>query len=265
MDVTKDYAGGYDPAAFSALYEAEERHFWFRARNALIEVLAKSALSRVEAPCILEIGCGTGNVLRTLNRVRKNGLVVGLDFHTEGLLLAKRRCSVPLVQASAQQAPFAIGFDLLGMFDVLEHIADDTAALKVARDLLRPGGTLLITVPAHMKLWSYADDFARHCRRYEIAELGDRLAVAGLELEFISPFMSILYPALRLWRRLNGSGSGTNVQQFNRDLTVIPILNELVAWALTLEARWVGARRRLRYGASLVAVAVRPKTSRVLD
>jgi hypothetical protein len=75
--------------------------------------------------------------------------------------------------------------------------------------------------------------------------------------------MMSLYPALRLWRSLNGGSSGTNVQQFNRDLTIIPVLNELAAWALGLEARWVGARRRLRFGASLVAVAVKPKQLRM--
>jgi SAM-dependent methyltransferase len=256
-------SGGYDPHAFATLFEAEDKHFWFRARNAVIEGLATSSLAGLEAPSILEIGCGNGNVLRVLNRICTRGLVVGLDFHAEGLSFAKRRCSVPLVQANANQSPFSVGFDLVGMFDVLEHIADDVAALEAARDQLRPGGTLLVTVPAHMNLWSYADDFAQHCRRFEVLELSEKLTTAGFEVDFISPFMMSLYPALRLWRSLNGGSSGTNVQQFNRDLTIIPVLNELAAWALGLEARWVGARRRLRFGASLVAVAVKPKQLRM--
>jgi SAM-dependent methyltransferase len=253
-------SGGYDPSAFAALFDVEDRHFWFRARNALIEEIAANTLAKVPVPSILEIGCGTGSVLRSLGRVGAKGRVVGLDFHADGLAYARRRCAVPLVQADINQSPFSVRFDLVGMFDVLEHIPDDLAALKCANSLVKPRGTLLITVPAHKTLWSYADDFAMHCRRYESSELSEKLVSAGFEIGFVSPFMALLYPALRLWRYINGSGSGTSNQQFRRDLTIVPVLNELAALVMSVEARWVATRRHLPFGASLVAVAVKPET-----
>jgi len=190
----------------------------------------------------------------------RHRIAPGLDFHADGLAYARRRCAVPLVQADINQAPFSVRFDLVGMFDVLEHIPDDLAALKCANSLVKPRGTLLITVPAHKTLWSYADDFAMHCRRYESSELSEKLVSAGFEIGFVSPFMALLYPALRLWRYINGSGSGTSNQQFRRDLTIVPVLNELAALVMSVEARWVATRRHLPFGASLVAVAVKPET-----
>jgi SAM-dependent methyltransferase len=256
-----DCAGGYDGSAFPKLFAVEDKHFWFRTRNVLIAGLAKQATQGIPNPSILEIGCGTGNVLAALNRARGNGRLIGLDFKAEGLAYARRRCSLPLVQADAGTPPFSIQFDLVGMFDVLEHIANDQKALESVWRLLRPGGKLLITVPAHMKLWSYADIVAQHCRRYGVAELSERLASAGFEVEFVSPFMMILYPAVRLWRLLNRGAAKTDAQRFDRDLTIIPIINEVAAWGMGAEARWIAAGHRLPFGASLVAVGVKPRTA----
>jgi SAM-dependent methyltransferase len=155
------------------------------------------------------------------------------------------------VQADASRPPFSIPFDLAGMFDVLEHIPNDREAMESARRLLRPGGKLLITVPAHMKLWSYSDDAAQHCRRYEIAELTEKLESAGLDVEFVSPSMTFLYPVLGLWRLLNRGAAQSDAQRFQRDLTIVPIFNEAAAWAMTTESRWVAAGHRLPFGASL--------------
>jgi SAM-dependent methyltransferase len=252
-------AGGYNETAFQKLFAVEEKHFWFRARNTLIAALASRAIQGIKSPSILEIGCGTGNVLGALNRARAGGVLIGLDFKAEGLTLARKRSSLPLVQADANFPPFSIQFDLIGMFDVLEHIPDDSAALRSALKLIRPGGKLLLTVPAHMKLWSYADVAARHCRRYETSELRDGLVSAGFEVEFIGPFMMLLYPVLRLWRTLNRGNGETEFARFERDLTVVPILNQLAAWGMTAEARWVAGGHRLPFGSSLVAIAVKPQ------
>jgi SAM-dependent methyltransferase len=253
----EERAGGYDEASFAKLFAVEDRHFWFRARNVLIEGIAARALSAIEAPAILEIGCGNGNVLGALARACENGRVIGLDFKAQALAHARRRSSLMLVQADATRTPFSIPFDLVGMFDVLEHIQDDSATLRSAHGLLRPGGKLLITVPALMDLWSYADLAAKHCRRYELAELTGKLKSTGFEVEFVSPFMTILYPAMRLWRFLNRGGSETDTERFERDLQIVPIVNDAAAWLMSSEARWVAAGHRLPFGASLVALAVK--------
>ena len=247
--------GGFDESTFSRLFEVEDRHFWFQARNVLITGIAKRILKHIQSPSILEIGCGNGNVLCALSRGFPVNRVIGLDFKTEALTFARRRCQLTLVQADAYRPPFSIQFDLVGMFDVLEHIADDTAALQNVHSLLPPTGKLLLTVPAHMSLWSYADVVAKHCRRYEQSELVDKISKAGFRVEFISPYMTILYPAMRLWRSVNANSAGNNTERFERDLRIVPGLNGIASWLMNQEARWIIAGHRLPFGASLVVVA----------
>src|SRR5260370_11422292 len=88
------------------------------------------------------------------------------------------------------------------MFDVLEHLEDDLGALRAWRLLMADRGRLILTVPAGRALWSYFDEASRHVRRYEIEELRDKLTAAGFEVEFLSPYIGILYPTLWLGRRV---------------------------------------------------------------
>jgi hypothetical protein len=108
-----------------------------------------------------------------------------------------------------------------------------------------------------MSLWSYADDAARHCRRYETSQLEDGLVSAGFKVEFVGPFMMSLYPVLRLWRTMRGGGGETVLARFEGDLTIVPILNQLAAWGMGAEARWVAGGHRLPFGTSLVAIAAK--------
>src|SRR6185437_2707886 len=122
--------GGYDPAHFAPLAAVEDRHFWFRARNRILSMLATQAV--VELPNgyrVLEVGCGDGNVLRFLEQAWPNGLGVGMDYFGEGLAYARARCACPLVQGDLALPPFGKQFHLIGMFDVLEHMPDDLQVL----------------------------------------------------------------------------------------------------------------------------------------
>ena len=166
-------AGGYDPTFYETLYAAEDRHFWFRSRNRVIAALAAQAVAGLRLGYrVLELGCGDGNVIRFLQESCPDGLVVGMDLFGEGLQYAQRRGARLLVQADVAMAPFAEGFNVIGMFDVLEHIADDHVVLRQVFDLLSDGGTLLLTVPANQELWSYFDEASHHCRRYELGTAG---------------------------------------------------------------------------------------------
>src|SRR5438552_1184329 len=111
--------GGYDPVFFDQLAAVEDRHFWFRARNDLIARLA----SRLTAPLpagylALEVGCGTGNVLRYLAKACDGGTVVGMDLFPEGLRHARRRTTAALVQGDLRRHPFQKPAALIGIFDV---------------------------------------------------------------------------------------------------------------------------------------------------
>jgi SAM-dependent methyltransferase len=104
-------------------------------------------------------------------------------LYFEGLVNARSRGVKMLVRADMARFPFGSGFSLAGMFDVLEHIPDDRGALRSIYNALSPGGRLLLSVPAHQSLWSYFDEVANHCRRYELEGLRSRCLDAGFDVD----------------------------------------------------------------------------------
>jgi SAM-dependent methyltransferase len=253
-------SGGYDPAHFANLFAVEDRHFWFRSRNEVISRLVKRAVAELRPGYrVLEVGCGDGNVLRFLERACPNGTVVGMDYFAEGLRYARRRSGCPLVQGDMARPPFRQTFQLIGMFDVLEHLADDRRVLCDLRQMLDTGGRLLLTVPAHQSLWSDFDEASGHCRRYARSELARKLTEAGYRVDFITEYMTGIYPLVWLSRRLRGAGnrSGEVADAVKRELRVVPGLNHLLYLLLAGEARWIGGFRPLPMGTSLVVVASR--------
>lgn len=251
--------GGYDPSSFESLFAAEDRHFWFRARNQVISVLASQVVAQLSPGYrVLEMGCGDGNVLRFLERACPAGTVVGMDLYREGLRYARSRTSCPLVQGDVRQSPFGKTFQVIGIFDVLEHIPDDNALLGDLWGSLENGGTLLLTVPAYASLWSYVDELSGHCRRYEPGELRSKLEAAGFAIEYLTPYMASTLPLMWLSRRSKaGTAAGTAdaLELARQELRVVPVLNEILAWVLSWEARWMAKRRQLPFGSSLLAVA----------
>ncbi|MGH9204419.1 MAG: methyltransferase domain-containing protein, partial [Vicinamibacterales bacterium] len=240
--------GGFDAQFVPQLLAVEDRHFWFRARNAAIATLARQATIGLDPGyLVLDVGCGTGNTLKTLQSACRSGRALGLDSLLDGLPHARSRSGRPVVQADILQLPFGAAprFHLIGLFDVLEHIQDDSLALARLRELLVPGGALLVTVPAHPKLWSYFDEAARHCRRYSIDSLSARLTESGYRAEYVTPFMSSLYPVLWVTRKLGGL-SRRGCTATLPDLRVVPIVNSLLFRLLSRDARLIGARRKVR-------------------
>ena len=102
---------------------------------------------------VLEVGCGTGNVLQVLKDSCHDGTVIGMDLFMEGLHYARQRSTAPVVQGNIHQPPFNTPFEIIGLFDVLEHLDNDRQVLQDLYRSLAPGGTLLLTVPAHRTLW----------------------------------------------------------------------------------------------------------------
>jgi SAM-dependent methyltransferase len=258
-DVKKATPGGFDPGHYAPLFDAEDRHFWFRARNLVLETIVRSEIAGLSPGYrVLEVGCGTGYVLRMLDRICSEGLVLGMDLFIEGLRISQRRSAVRLVQGRVEQPPFRLRFDIIGLFDTLEHVEDDLTVLRHLRNMLAERGKLLITVPAYQALWSDFDVESHHCRRYEPASLERKLVAAGFVVEYLTPFMATLYPVARAGRfvadtfRKRRSGSQSAVRE---QLEVRPGVNELMAFLLAQEAKLVARRRRLPIGTSLLALA----------
>lgn len=254
----------YDPAFFQHLFAVEDKHFWFRSRNRTIAALVKRLTSHLGMNYrLLEIGCGTGNVLRVLKQVCPNGSVVGMDLYAEGLTYAQQRTSASLVQGDMHQPPFTDQFEVIGLFDVLEHLPNDGKVLSDLKRMLRKDGVLLLTVPAHQGLWSYFDEASHHCRRYQPDELRHKLVAAGYDVEYISQYMMSIFPLVWMGRQLSGlrnrasKGMGvTSVEELAiQELRLVPVINEALGQLLRLEERWLSRSHTLPLGTSLVAVA----------
>ena len=255
-------AVGFEPNLFENLYDVEDQFFWSVTRKRMIATLAAQITDHLpNGHHVLEVGCGTGNVLRALKGACPNGVVIGMDLFLEGLRYARRRTSCPLVQADIGNLPFRSGFDLVGVFDVLEHIADDVQALLDLRDLLSASGRLILTVPAHQRLWSYYDEAMHHCRRYEATDLRNKLESTGYSVEYLTYFMLGTLPLVWLGRRLvpllrRRPAPGTDrAQELTKgELRVAPGANALLKLLLAPEVHLVAHRHTIPTGSSLLAI-----------
>jgi SAM-dependent methyltransferase len=178
---------------YDRMAEFSDRHWWYRARR---EVLADLIARRIRPPAaarILEIGCGTGPNLDMLGRF---GSVDAIEIDPAAREIASKRLGRPVFDAPL---PGLTGiedgaYDLVAILDVLEHVeADRDALLSIARKL-KPGGRILIAVPAHPWMWSAHDVVNHHKRRYTKATLRAVIAAAGLKLGWMGYFNSILFP-----------------------------------------------------------------------
>jgi SAM-dependent methyltransferase len=260
--IEPDSLGGFDASLHDDLARVEDRHFWFRARNVLIYKLVKKLSSGLKPGyLVLEVGCGTGNVLNVLRKACANGLVVGMERYFEGFPYAKRRSAGPLVQGDARNLPFGKQFDLIGMFDVLEHIPEERETLLYLREMLLPGGKLILTVPAHKFLWSHFDEAARHCRRYSPSQLRQSLVETGFAIDFLSQFMACIFPLVWIFRKVGGlrrpGGPEEAKKQALQEFRVVPGINGLLASLINLEVHWLVRGHRLPFGTSVIVVARR--------
>jgi len=251
----------YDPLFFEPLFQAEERHFWFVSRNRIVaDTLQALDRNFKDGYQVLELGCGNGNTLRVTEAACLRGKVIGSDLFHSGLVLARKRVNCPLVQADVQNLPFAGGFDLVSFYDVLEHIQDDRKMLEQVREILAPGGYVVITVPADPGLWSYFDEASHHQRRYTLETLSRLLEEGGYEIIRLTAFMSLTYPLVWMRRKLTriNPSARADIDADSlacQELQVNGVLNWLLTQLLTLERGWLQRGNTFKKGSSLLAVA----------
>lgn len=256
-------SGGYDPFFFDRLAQVEDKQFWFRARNRLLFELTRRISSTLRPGYLmLEVGCGSGNVLQMLRKACPAGVVVGLELWFDGLRHAQKRSAGFLVQEDVRDSPFGKPFDLIGLFDVLEHVPEDLKTLESLCKALAPGGRLLLTVPAHQFLWSYFDEAAHHCRRHSEEDVRQKLTDAGFQVEFLSEFRASIFPLVWIFRKMRGTGKPSESDRARSlasyEFRLIPVVNGILTSLLTMEARWLGRGHYMPIGTSIVAVSRRP-------
>lgn len=243
---------GFDPDNFERFAAIEPTHFWFLARNKILRSLMLH--HSPGAQNILEIGCGTGFVLASTCRTFPAAQLSGSDIYTEGLCFAKQRVpSAIFFQMDARYIPFRNEFDLIGAFDVLEHIDDDQAALNEIYQACLADGVLILTVPQHHWLWSKTDDYAHHKRRYSRAEVKEKVSQAGFRVEYASSFVSLLLPFMLLSRLAQRSSQADD--KMDSGFKIGWLANKLLGAVMKLECWLIANGVSLPVGGSLVLVA----------
>lgn len=233
---------------------AEADHWWFAARRRIVlGLIARTLNGSREKVRLLDIGCGAGGMLNHLTRW---GTAVGVDASPEAVEIARRKTDAEVVQGALPRGvPFGDeAFDVITVLDVVEHVEDDEAALDRIAHMLKPGGFVVLTVPAYRFLWSHHDVVNEHKRRYTRPELLAKLEAAGLRVRLLSYYNTLLFPPIavvRLLRRLRRREARADEGR------VPPLLNALLRTVFAWEAHLL-RRTTLPFGISLIAVAERP-------
>lgn len=250
-----DTISGFDPRSFHALSEVEASHFWFVARILLINRLAAKYFP--QARDYLEVGCGNGAVIASMARSRPWRRIVGTELHPTGLSYARGNLprSVELVQMDARRIPADRAFDLIGAFDVIEHIAEDELVLAAMHRATRRGGGAIVTVPQHPWLWSAADDVAYHQRRYGLGEMERKMVAAGYEILFSSSYTALLFPLMVISRLKSRLIPAKDQADINREFEIAPALNAAMTWLLRAEIALTLRGLRWPVGGSRILVA----------
>jgi len=233
---------------YQQMAELDDRHWWYRARRRILAELIRREAKLPPDARILEIGCGTGHNLSMLGGF---GHVDGLELDDEAAALSEKRLGRKVMRSPLPALDEVPGnYDLIGAFDVIEHIDDDTAALAAIATKLRPGGKFIMTVPAHPWMWTAHDVANHHKRRYSKRALRKLVEGSPMRLDKIGYFNSLLFPlavAERAASKLRGKDSG--------DVSLPPAPLNRSLEAVFAAERYLLGRLPLPPGLSLFAVA----------
>lgn len=247
-----------EPEAYEELYRLEGDHWWYQGMRHITERLLGDVLSGQEGLRILDAGCGVGGNMAALSRY---GQVYGFDYSPLALGYAKDSQAGRLALATVEALPFPDDtFDLVTSFDVIYcyEVKDDRKAISEFGRVTRPGGSVLVRVPALPALRGPHDAFVHGARRYTAPELHRKFEQAGLSPVRVTYANSVLMPAIFVTRKLQSLAVRLGAKPAS-DVNPTPAaLNRVLTWVLDLEACWIGRKRNLPFGVSLFILARKP-------
>jgi SAM-dependent methyltransferase len=245
---------------YERMYSMEDSYWWFQGRLAIVQSLLDRYLPEQPRPGrVLDVGCGTGLILKTLDKWEPTGI----DFSHLALEFSRRRGARNLIQGNVVELPFADNsLDLILALDLIEHIEDDRRIVAEFHRVLRPGGCLIATVPAHQFLWSDHDIALHHFRRYSYKGFRRLLRGAGFRpLKYSYGISFTYYPIVafrmlqRFWQRSHGVESPARPRTH-----LIPLpwfINQPLIKVLELEALLL-RHINLPIGVSLMTLCRKP-------
>ncbi len=243
----------FDPKYFNELAKVEGKNWWFRSRNKLILWVLQSYFP--QSKNFLEIGCGTGFVLLAIQQAFPGLVLCGVEFLGEGLAYASKRLpGVTLFQMDARRIPFENEFDVIGAFDVLEHIQEDEEALLQMFRAAKSGGGVIVTVPQHPFLWSKVDEYSFHKRRYTRKELVQKVKGIGFKEIWCTSFVFFLLPFMLLSRVRKKVQKKTEFDPLE-EFKISESLNQILSKIMDVEHLGVRAGFSLPIGGSLLLIA----------
>ena len=249
----------YPSEGFDVTAAVEATSFWCRTRTRIIRDVIERFTDASRTLDMLEIGCGIGGVVGALRPLPHLRLTAS-EVYLQALRYARARVAgVQFIQLDATAMPFREEFDIIGAFDVLEHIDDDDRVIEGVGAALRRDGLFLVTVPQHKWMWSALDEIVCHKRRYSRADLLGKLRRHGFEILFCSSFVTLLFPAMaasRLVSRLRGRSTDRK-RAFAAEVTLPPLANRICDVLMRADEAALRARLSLPFGGSLLAVARR--------
>jgi len=245
----------YPPDGNESCLDIEDNSFWFGHRNNVITSLVKAFFPD---GAVFDVGGGNGYVAMALQKAGIDTVLI--EPGQQGARNAKTRGLNVVIQSTLEDCEFSDEtIPAFGLFDVLEHIENDSEFLKRVYGLLLPRGYLYVTVPAYNFLWSIDDDYAQHYRRYTVRALTETLESAGFSVRYCSYFFCVLVPAVFVFKsipsrfRIRHSVDVPSIKQEHAVRAGIAGL--LLKHSLAYELRRIEKRRYLPMGSSCVAVA----------
>ena len=236
---------------YARMYELEDHYWWFVARRRLAIKLLKKEM-KTERPRVLDLGCGTGVISRDLAEWANP---VSLDMSELALAFSKKRGLKELVQARGEHLPVRTdSIDAILALDIFEHIEDDRAAFREAYRVLKPGGVLVLSVPAFKALWGPHDIALMHFRRYTRPLMRSRLKQVGFAIKQLSYSVFFLFPVVVAVRIIEKRRTGEAKASLPR---VSRSFNKNLVKLQDIEASLISGIS-LPWGSSVIAVAKKP-------
>jgi SAM-dependent methyltransferase len=235
-------------------HEVGNSYWWLSGKYEIIMDCIARVLPRGNDLNVLDAGCGPGNML---DRLSSRGTVTGSDLSPPALSFCRSRGYTRVTLSRLDMLALqSAQFDLVTAIDVLEHIPDDAAGLREIHRVLRPGGTVVVTVPAFQVLWGDHDDIYGHYRRYRVSQVAALMASCGFEvvkLSYFQPLYFLPLLAFRRWKKLTRRGGDRPIEQRDDFVAIPPWLNRFLTRLMVAE-KYVLRHFAFPFGVTLVCV-----------